>query len=121
MLSAIKDGDVARFRCHTGHAFSGDTLLSILSDSIEGSIWNAIRGIEEGIFLLNNTGDHYAANNDPKNAGLYFKKAKEMEIRANYLRRSIRENEQLTKRKIEETHSIHSVNADYANTRGKGR
>jgi len=103
VLSAIRDGEIARFRCHTGHAFSADTLLSILSDSIEGSIWNAIRGIEEVIFLLYNTGDHYAANNDPRNAGLYFKKAKEMEARAKYLKQSVLENEQLTKNKIEET------------------
>jgi two-component system chemotaxis response regulator CheB len=110
VLSAIKDGENARFRCHTGHAFSADTLLSILSESIEGSIWNAIRGIEEVIFLLYNTGDHYAANNDPKNAGLYFKKAKEMEARATYLRQSVFDNEQLTKNKIEEIDSAYDSN-----------
>jgi two-component system chemotaxis response regulator CheB len=51
-------------------------LLSILTDNIDGSIWNAIRGIEESVFLLNSVGDNYAVKNDPKNAGLYFKKAK---------------------------------------------
>ena len=105
VLGAIKDGDLIRFRCHTGHAFSADTLLSILSDSIEGSVWSAIRAIEESIFLLNSVGDHYAVKNDPKNAGLYFKKAKEMQSRAKYLRQAIRDNEQLTKRKIEEADS----------------
>jgi two-component system, chemotaxis family, protein-glutamate methylesterase/glutaminase len=101
VLGVIKNGDLVRFRCHTGHAFSADTLLSILTDNIEGSIWNAIRGIEESVFLLNSVGDNYAVKNDPKNAGLYFKKAKEMEARAKYLRQAIVGNEQLTKRKIE--------------------
>src|SRR5262249_31628360 len=36
-----------RFRCHTGHAFSADSLLSELTDVTEQAIWNAVRSIQE--------------------------------------------------------------------------
>src|SRR5215203_337346 len=43
VLFQLKDGNRPRFRCHTGHAFSSDSLLSSVSQSIEESLWNAIR------------------------------------------------------------------------------
>jgi two-component system chemotaxis response regulator CheB len=88
-MSVIKDGGRLRFRCHTGHAFSADSLLAMLSENIESSLWNAIRGVEETIMLLNNMGDHYAALNAPKVAASYFKKAKEAEARVAHVRRAI--------------------------------
>ena len=51
VLSAIKEGDRVRFRCHTGHAFSADSLLLSISESIEESLWNAIRNLQESIFV----------------------------------------------------------------------
>ena len=96
VLSLVRDGGIVRFRCHTGHGFSADTLLSILSENIENSIWNAIRGLEECIFLLNSMGDHYAAINQPKEAGMFFKKAKQMEARSKALRHAVLKNERLS-------------------------
>src|SRR5690606_2954148 len=60
VLSRIKDGGLIRFRCHTGHAYSVDSLMTSLTAGIEDSLYGAIRGIEESIFLLNHMGDHYA-------------------------------------------------------------
>jgi len=101
VLSQLKEGNIIRYRCHTGHAFSADTLLSKLSASIENSIWNAIRGLEETMFLLNSIGDHYGSLNQPKKSGLYFKKAKEVELRCQHLRQALLNNDTLTKENIE--------------------
>src|SRR5690606_15497248 len=89
-----------RFRCHTGHAYSVDTLMTSLTESIEDSLYNAIRGIDESIFLLNHMGDHYAEDNKPKLAAMYFKKAKEAEQRADQIRMTVKDNEQLSKEKL---------------------
>lgn len=43
VLSRITDGSLIRYRCHTGHAFSADTLLSAITQNIEGSFYNASR------------------------------------------------------------------------------
>jgi two-component system chemotaxis response regulator CheB len=97
VLSAIQDGDIIRYRCHTGHAYSVDSLLTSITENIEDTLWSAIRGVEESIFLLNNLGDHYSDRNQPKLAALYFKKAQEAESRANLVRQAVLTHEQLTK------------------------
>ena len=60
VLSAIKDDDIIRYRCHTGHAYSADSLLMSITENKENTLWSAIRGVEESIFLLRNLGDLYA-------------------------------------------------------------
>jgi two-component system chemotaxis response regulator CheB len=97
VLSKIMDGDLARFRCHTGHAYSSDTLMAALTEKIEDSLYSAIRGIDESILLLNHTGDHYAEANQPKLAAVYFKKAKEAEERSGLIRKTVYSHEHLSK------------------------
>jgi two-component system chemotaxis response regulator CheB len=96
VLLAIADGDIIRYRCHTGHAHSADSLLATITEQIEETLWSAIRGVEESILLLNNLGDHYADRNQPKLAALYFKKAQEAESRAEIVRQTVFTHEQLT-------------------------
>lgn len=100
VLSAIKDGDIIRYRCHTGHAYSTDSLLTSITENIEDTLWSAIRGVEESVILLNNLGDHYAEKNQPKMAAMYFKKAKEAESRAKIIRQIVFSHEQLTNNSI---------------------
>jgi two-component system chemotaxis response regulator CheB len=95
VLSSLKDGDRARFRCHTGHAFSADSLLASVTENIEDSLYSAVRGVEESIMLLNHIGDHYAELNQPKLAAMYFKKAQEAKARAQLVRQAVLSHEDL--------------------------
>ena len=47
VLWQIKDGDLLRYRCHTGHAFTSAVLLSHQSAKIEETLWTALRMFEE--------------------------------------------------------------------------
>ena len=47
VLWEIQEGDLLRFRCRTGHAFSPETLLSAQNDGVETALWEALRAIEE--------------------------------------------------------------------------
>jgi two-component system chemotaxis response regulator CheB len=96
VLSVLKDGDIIRYRCHTGHAYSADSLLTSITENIEDTLWSAIRGVEESIILLNNLGDYYAEKNQPKLAAMYFRKAREAEGRAKMVRQAVMNHEQLT-------------------------
>jgi two-component system chemotaxis response regulator CheB len=51
-LVEIRQGPLVRYRCHTGHAYSLQTLLAETESSIEKSLWQAVRAIEERSFLL---------------------------------------------------------------------
>jgi two-component system, chemotaxis family, protein-glutamate methylesterase/glutaminase len=96
VLSKIKDGGRPRFRCHTGHAFSADTLLAALTENIEDGVWSAIRGVDESIMLLNHIGDHFAEVNNGRLAAKFFQKAKEATQRNELLRQAVRQHEQLS-------------------------
>lgn len=96
VLSAFKDGSRVRFRCHTGHAFSADSLLIGISEAIEESLWSAIRTLDEGVLLLNHMGDHFAEANHTKLAALYFQKANEAGKRTQRVREIVMQHEQLS-------------------------
>ena len=51
-LVEIHEGSIVRYRCHTGHAYSLQTLLAETEGDIEKALWNAVRAIEERSFLL---------------------------------------------------------------------
>lgn len=88
VLTLLKEGPLARFRCHTGHAYSTDTLLAAITEKIEDSLYNALRGIDESIMMLNHLGDHFAEANQPKLAALYFQKAQQAQQRGDLVRRA---------------------------------
>jgi two-component system chemotaxis response regulator CheB len=102
VLSKIVDGDLSRYRCHTGHAFSADTLMASITEKIEESLYSALRSVDESILLLNHIGDHYAEANQPRLAAAYFKKVKEAEGRSSLIRKAVLSHEHLTNEKLRE-------------------
>lgn len=89
VLSRLKAGNLVRYRCHTGHVFSVDALMTAISEKIEDSLYSAIRGIDESIMLLNHIGDHYAEANQPRLAAVYFQKAKDAAARSSLVRKAV--------------------------------
>jgi two-component system chemotaxis response regulator CheB len=96
VLSKYMDGNRPRFRCHTGHAYSSDTLLATVTEKIENSLWSVIRGIEESIILLNEMGDYLAKSKQVNLAALYFRKALEAEQRVHVIRQTVVNHEHLS-------------------------
>lgn len=64
VLVRLIEGKFIRFRCHTGHAYTASSLLADLSKSVEETLWQSMRGLEETTMLLNQISDHF------KNEGL---------------------------------------------------
>lgn len=52
VLVRIEEGSLIRYRCHTGHGFTAKSLLSGINQTVEDSVWNAIRALEEMVMLL---------------------------------------------------------------------
>ncbi len=52
VLWEIEASDTLRFRCHTGHSFTADSLLSEQSSKIEETLWITLRMLEERRNLL---------------------------------------------------------------------
>jgi len=53
VLRRITEGNYARFRCHTGHAYSVPSLVAAADHGTAEALWNAIRALDErGRMLL---------------------------------------------------------------------
>ncbi|MDO7851751.1 chemotaxis protein CheB [Hymenobacter convexus] len=51
-LFEVNQGKVLRYRCHTGHAFTADSLLHSAQQTLEETLWVALRMMEERKNLL---------------------------------------------------------------------
>jgi two-component system, chemotaxis family, protein-glutamate methylesterase/glutaminase len=91
-------GDPLRFRCHTGHAFTADSLLAELSETTEGAIWNTMRSLQESSMLLKHLAEH---SKSPHLAQTFLKKAAEAEEKATVLRELSEKQEALSVEKID--------------------
>jgi two-component system chemotaxis response regulator CheB len=64
VLVKITNGPIVRYRCHTGHAFSLQTLLADVNTEIETTLWGALRAAEERILLLRQMEELARASDD---------------------------------------------------------
>jgi two-component system chemotaxis response regulator CheB len=58
VLLQVEEGKRIRFRCHTGHAYSADSLLAAINEGIEEALWNTVRAIDEGARYIRHLADH---------------------------------------------------------------
>jgi two-component system chemotaxis response regulator CheB len=96
VLLGIQDGPLRRFRCHTGHAFSADSLLAAVTSTSEDQLWSALRSLEENLLLLNHLGDHFAEANEPALAAVYYQHATNTQGQAQLVRQALDQHELLT-------------------------
>jgi two-component system, chemotaxis family, protein-glutamate methylesterase/glutaminase len=75
-LVKLVEGNIIRYRCHTGHAYTASSLLDEFTESIESQLWQSIRGLEETNILLKNIADQYEKLNNNE-AAIYFREKAE--------------------------------------------
>jgi len=52
VLQELIDTVPLRFRCHTGHAYSVESLIAAVNHGVEEAMWNSIRALQEAAMLL---------------------------------------------------------------------
>jgi two-component system chemotaxis response regulator CheB len=76
VLLEMKDSLPIRFRCHTGHAYSAQSLLAAISEAIEDALWNSVRALEEASLAIDKLASHIGAH-DPARAVPLLAQARE--------------------------------------------
>ncbi|RYD98199.1 MAG: chemotaxis protein CheB, partial [Sphingobacteriales bacterium] len=95
-LVQLKEGNIVRFRCHTGHAYTASSLLSEVTESVEGLLWQCMRGLEETDMLLKSIAQHFSAMKNTRAVALYREKSEEVARRARVIQDSIFRHEQIS-------------------------
>ncbi len=100
-LLQLGENGRTRFRCHTGHAFSADSLLAEITENVEASLWNSIRVIEESVLLTRHMAEHIREA-DAATADRFLARAEEAARRAEMVRRAVFSHEHLSEDKVAE-------------------
>ncbi|MCC6858427.1 MAG: chemotaxis protein CheB [Bryobacterales bacterium] len=50
-LWELQEGDLVRYRCRVGHAYSAGSLLEAESEAVERALWEAVRVLEESVAM----------------------------------------------------------------------
>jgi two-component system, chemotaxis family, protein-glutamate methylesterase/glutaminase len=87
-LWELQNGNLTRYRCHTGHAFSPESLLAEQSDAIEQALYSALRALQEKGVALRRLAAHYA--NLPDLRRDYEARASAAETSADAIRRLLK-------------------------------
>src|SRR4051812_21693331 len=96
VLSMFRDGNIIRFRCHTGHAVSSGALLEAGTEQVEERLMDALRALDETIMLLNQLGEQYAKQGNTASAEQCFNRARDAYERSRPVREAALNNEELT-------------------------
>ena len=88
VLLQLREGGRIRFRCHTGHAYSLDSLVAGVGEAIEESLWNAIRALEEADMLMRSMAEHVRIH-DTVQAGALSARANEAKQQGEALRKLV--------------------------------
>lgn len=88
VLLQMKEGTLFRFRCHTGHAYSVESLLADITEKMDDALWNSIRAFEEGELFMRHMAEHLDHGEDSPSAESVLKRADDAKRRANLMRQA---------------------------------
>jgi two-component system chemotaxis response regulator CheB len=86
VLLQVKEAGRFRFRCHTGHAYSADSLIAEIGEAIEGALWSAMRLMHEGDMLMRKVADHLDTHGGGSDAARFRGQAADLQRKADAVR-----------------------------------
>lgn len=88
VLLQMKEGTLFRFRCHTGHAYSVESLLADITEKMDDALWNSIRAFEEGELFMRHMAEHVDQSENSPSPESFLKRADDVKRRANLMRQA---------------------------------
>lgn len=88
-LLQMQESGNLRFRCHTGHAYSIESLLAAMGEKTEEALWNALRAVEENVYLMRRIVEHRAAHVEDATTNTLRERVQNMRERASLVRKAV--------------------------------
>jgi two-component system chemotaxis response regulator CheB len=92
-LWELRDGDLLRFRCHVGHAFSAESLVADQSEELENALWAALRSLEENAALSRRMAARAGERNHTFSVKQFEENARRVEQHAAVIRQALQNSE----------------------------
>lgn len=89
-LWEIQDGELLRFRCRVGHAFTAETMMAGQADVIEEALWVALNTLEESTQMYQRMADDAQRRNLGVLAKRFVRHLEETKRRAKIIRHALR-------------------------------
>jgi two-component system chemotaxis response regulator CheB len=86
VLWTIRDGELVRYRCRVGHAWSAESLFGEQSEQLDGALWMALRGLEEKAALARTLGERALERHSKLTASRFAYQAEEATRAASVIR-----------------------------------
>ena len=94
VLAEFYDGDLLRFRCQVGHAYSSESLLVRQTDTLEQSLWAAYRALDERTNLALRLARDARRLNDHTGERRFTQLIEQSELRKEQIRQSLLKDEE---------------------------
>jgi two-component system chemotaxis response regulator CheB len=94
----IDEGELVRYRCHVGHAYSAEITSLALDDNLRGAFGSALRALDEHISLARKLEKQASGSGRTPIAESWAEKAREFEREAKVIRDSIRRTDEIAAR-----------------------
>lgn len=88
-LWEIDDGQLVRYRCRVGHAFSSQTMVVEQSQAVERALWMGLRALEESATLTRRLAKRAAEQKAMHSAQRFNERAEYIEAQADVLRTTL--------------------------------
>jgi two-component system chemotaxis response regulator CheB len=85
-LWELSDGELVRFRCRVGHAWTANSLLAEQAEGVESALWTAFRALEERAALCHRIAERMRRRGSHPTEHRFVEQAQEAKRRAAILR-----------------------------------
>jgi len=85
----LKDGDMSRYRCHIGHAYTEETITTGVDERLKRAMTTALRTLNERVALISKLRDEAGDRGRFELANSWSMKAKEFESEADVIKDAI--------------------------------
>lgn len=89
VLWEIHDGELLRFRCRVGHAWSADALMARQMEQLDSALWVSLRALEESASLNGKMAERARQRGNDVLAAKFDRDARSIERRAGVIRDAI--------------------------------
>jgi two-component system, chemotaxis family, protein-glutamate methylesterase/glutaminase len=98
VMCEIDEGELVRYRCHVGHAYSAEIMSLALDDNLRRAFGSALRALDERVALAQKLEKQASNSGLARIAESWADKAREFEREAKVVRDSIRRTDEIAAR-----------------------